>query len=288
MRLGETCWTVTTALLVCVACGCVSTPVPQVHKSVPPGSSYLLYLPGITGTTVIDQAWLGALHDAGAAGDFDVYDWTKNRSSFLDALEAHDENHRVAAQIGKFIEQTRGINPDTPIICCGASGGAGLTVWALEALPRGTTVNDVLLIAPALSPDYDLSAALRHVSGALYYLSSPLDAPTNGGGTLLFGTIDGKHSAAAGFTGFHQPPGADPAQYRKLVELKYDPAWIAWGNFGSHMGGLSSAFATHVLAPMLVKDERQFAAEAAPSVPAATEPTAKPAVRIQRFDVLPR
>lgn len=112
-------------------------------------------------------------------------------------------------------------------------------------------VDQVVLVQPAISPGYDLSRALKHVKRNMYYTSSPGDWFVLGVGTRVFGTSDGQKSDAAGFVGFRPPPTADARQYRKLVEIKYDPAWIRWGDFGSHTGALSTSFAFHVLAPLL-------------------------------------
>ena len=117
-------------------------------------------------------------------------------------------------------------------------------------------VDEVVLVAPAISPGYDLSAALRHVRQIMYVFTSTGDWFELGLGTNTLGTIDGIKCQAAGRFGFAKSVGADAAAYRKLVQFPYDPAWMRYLNFGNHTGAMSPSFARHVLAPMLVMDER--------------------------------
>ncbi len=142
-------------------------------------------------------------------------------------------------------------DPDSPIYLTAHSGGCALAVWALEKLPADVKVRTVLLIAPAISPGYDLSAALRHVDGKMYVFASTLDVVVLYTGTKLFGTMDGVKTASAGFAGFVQPSGADPLLYQKLVQLQYRHDWARYLDFGDHIGGMSRPFAHAVLAPLL-------------------------------------
>ena len=48
-------------------------------------------------------------------------------------------------------------------------------MWALEKLPDDVMVDDLVMVASALSPQYDLSKALKHVRGKAYAFNSMLD-----------------------------------------------------------------------------------------------------------------
>lgn len=238
-------------LLLMVCGGCQGTGAMNEQQTpLPPGATYLLHLPGVSGDTSFDRAWMTALKEGGAADRVELFDWTC-RDPGLDALHAYARNRQQAVQITRLISSRSASNPTGHIILTAESGGALLAVWALEHLPRSVKVDQVVLVQPAISPGYDLSRALKHVKRNMYYTSSPGDWFVLGLGTRVFGTSDGAKTEAAGFVGFRSPPTADARQYRKLVELKYNPAWIRWGDFGSHTGALSSAFAYHVLAPLL-------------------------------------
>jgi len=232
--------------------GCVGVPAGPAMRPAR-NSTFLIHMPGVAGDTIFDHWWLLALKEGGAAGRVELFDWTC-RDPWIDALQAYGRNHDQARRVADKIAAHVRAAPRAGAIVTAESGGAGIAVWALEDLPGGVMVDDVVLIAPALSPAYDLSAALRHVRHRVYYFSSPGDWFILGWGTRVYGTIDGQHTDAAGLVGFHPPVTADPAQYRKLVEVKYDPGWWRYGNFGSHAGGMSSTFAREVLAPLLRRD----------------------------------
>ena len=90
---------------------------------------------------------------------------------------------------------------------------AGPAIWTLERLPGDVKVACFVMLAPALSPTYDLSKGLAHVSGSAYCFNSPDDDMVLGTGTNLFGTMDGVRCDAAGRVGFVKPPDADAARH---------------------------------------------------------------------------
>jgi hypothetical protein len=191
------------------------------------------------------------LVDGDLHADIQIYDWTDHDPGVpaLQATERHKTHARKIAE--KLTDQFRA-EPMRPIYLTSHSGGAGLAAWALEDLPPEVKIERALFLAPALSPDYDLSKALSHVSDKAYVLYSSADTVVLSVGTKTFGTIDGVYTEAAGVAGFKTPrTAADPTQYRKLIQLPYDPAWSQFGNFGSHIGPMATPFAAHVLVPML-------------------------------------
>ena len=159
------------------------------------------------------------------------------------------------------------------ILLTSHSAGTGLAVFALEKLPPEVRVDTVLLISPALSPGYDLSKALAHVTNKAYAFTSPNDFFVLGVGTSVFGTIDGKKCESAGRIGFVRPEGADAAQYKKLVAEPYQKAWMKYGNIGDHVTSMARAFSAAVYAPILTADLPRKPASAA--APAATQPAGR-------------
>ena len=210
----------------------------------------LLHFPGIAGPRWCDRRLLAGLRDGSVKANFVIYDWTEHDPG-IHALQAYQRNQREAKKIADLLVAHAAADPDSPIDLTAHSGGCALAVWALEKLPADVKVQTVLLIAPALSPGYDLTPALRHVEGKMYVFSSTLDVLILYSGTKLFGTMDGAHSPSAGFAGFVQPPSADPAMYRKLVQFQYRKDWVRYLDFGDHMGGMSRPFARAVLAPLI-------------------------------------
>jgi hypothetical protein len=214
---------------------------------------YLLHLPGVGGHLPIDDALIGGLRQGGLDAEVQIYDWTAGQPGMA-ALMNYQQNREQAAVIAELIQRVRRESPSRRIIITSHSGGAGLAAWALERLPDDVHVQSLLMLAPALSPEYDLTTALRHVTGRVYVFSS-LNDTALGAGTRTFGTIDRVKSDSAGRAGFVRPQSADPSQYEKVVTHPYDPAWLPLGHGGEHIGPMSRPFARRVLAPLLLTDE---------------------------------
>jgi pimeloyl-ACP methyl ester carboxylesterase len=213
-------------------------------------NTWLLHLPGIGGELRIDHDMVSGLKDGGWNGPITIYDWTE-KDPGLDALGNIRRNRREAAKVAKMIERRFKQNPTLQITITSHSGGTAIAVWALEMLPPKMKVQQVVLLAAALSPEYDLSKALEHVSGKAYAFYSEGDAIVLGVGTKMFGTMDGKKTQAAGLVGFTRPPKGDKTHYARLVQRAYDKGWMVFGNIGNHIGPMSRSFAEHVLEPVL-------------------------------------
>lgn len=224
-----------------------------------PGSSgrheaFLLHLPGIDGTRGVDHSLIAGLADAGLRAEVHIDDWTEQAPG-LSALMAYDRNLKEAQAAADLINRRFEQDPASPIVVTAHSGGTAIAVWALERLRPGVMVRDVVLLAPALSPHYDLTAALRHVQNAMTVYSSPIDGLVLGIGTSLFGTMDRVNGESAGRYGFEVPASADFNVYQqKLRPAPYRREWAAYGDKGSHIGPMSRAFASHIVAPSLIKD----------------------------------
>lgn len=217
----------------------------------PHSRNYLLELCGIAGTKPIDRAAVRGIVAGGFHETVQFYDWTEHDPG-MDALVDIHRNKREAIKIAALLARQIRARPGARIYILAHSGGTGLAVWALEDLPADCKINSMVLMSSALSPRYDLSKALSHITGHLYVFSSLADLLVLGVGTQLFGTIDGVKTDAAGRVGFTAPRGADLAQYTKLVSLPYDPAWIRYGDMGDHVGGMRTAFARRIIAPLLL------------------------------------
>ncbi len=225
-------------------------PLPVTRPAVVRLPPLLLHLPGIGGKRSIDLSMVRGLVAGGFKGEVQIYDWTEGDSG-IDALRNLDRNHHEAELIAAQLVARHAIDPTAPIYLTCHSGGAGLAVWTLADLPSDIRVKSVIFLAPALSPTYDLTAALKHVEGHAYVFSSLADNLVLGYGTRLFGTIDGVKTDAAGRVGFTRPPSGDAGQYAKLVPLPYTDQWFRYRNGGDHVGGMTRAFGQYVLAPLV-------------------------------------
>jgi pimeloyl-ACP methyl ester carboxylesterase len=169
-------------------------------------------------------------------------------------------NHeRQAGRVAEAIRRFRGEHPGEPVFLVGKSGGAGVAVRALERLDADE-VERAVLIAPALSPGYDLTAALRAVRRESVVFWSPLDVMILGAGTWLFGTIDRVHSFGAGLLGFAVPGRDEPdtertRQYRKLRQVRWRPRMAGLGHLGGHFGADHPWFLLRHIVPLLCTDD---------------------------------
>lgn len=212
---------------------------------------FLLHLPGVGGHLRIDDLLVEGLRQGRLNAEVQIFDWTAGDPG-LGALGGLQRNLAQAQRIADRIVQIHRADPNRRIILTSHSGGTGLAVWALERLPDDVRVDTLVMLASALSPQYDLSRALKRVRGPVYAFNSPLD-PVLDLGTRTFGTIDRIKSVSAGLVGFTAPRNADQAQYRKLLQFPYDAAWLALGNAGDHIGTMNVEFARQILAPLLLE-----------------------------------
>lgn len=185
---------------------------------------------------------------------------------------ANTRNHAArAAEVVAIVEGFRRERPGAPVYLVGKSGGTGIIIRALEALPEGA-VESAVLLASALSPRYDLSRALRAVRREVVAFWSPLDVFLLGAGTAVFGTIDRVHAPAAGLIGFRRPAAGDPAQYAKLRQVRWRPRMGRAGYLGGHVGPDNPRFLRTYVVPLLGLGVESIDASAGRSSPARAAP----------------
>lgn len=242
------CFTVLLAAVRCSVSGkAAESPLPAATVVAP---SQVIFLPGIAGVRDAERGVVTHLQQQLIGSRVNVFDWTAGRQG-LNALSDYDRNQSMAAMLSRRLLAAMRAAPATDIDLVAHSGGAAIAVWALEKMPAQACVRNIILLAPGLSPNYDLSRALTHVRGRMFVFFSNRDWWVSGAGTKLLGTMDRINTESAGYRGFHMPPHADTAQYAKLICVPYDPAWEALGNSGDHMGPLAPQFVSAVIVPLL-------------------------------------
>ena len=220
----------------------------------------VLVLSGIEGRSVLTWGIAQGLDDAGVPHALRLHEWTTGHwPLFLYHLRSGTRNRQAAAALAEEIVRYRTAFPGRPVALVGHSGGAALAVWTLEALPSGHHVDAALLLGAALSPTYDLTAALARSGRGVWNFASPLDLLFLATGTLVFGTIDGSRSFSAGHSGFTLPGDADDLTRRlyadRLHERPYDRTLLRQFHLGGHLGWTNRVFVAETLAPILL-DER--------------------------------
>jgi pimeloyl-ACP methyl ester carboxylesterase len=220
-------------------------------------TGYTLVLPGIDGPSFVNSNMAQGLQEAGLSTAIEVHDWTTGHFLMFPVHLRHSKRNRLQAQkLASKITNYQDQYPGRPVHLVGHSGGGAMIIWALEALPEGRSVTSATLLAPAISPKYNLSTALARTSQGIWNYHSPLDAAFLVAGTTLAGTVDGRHMPSAGAYGFNSPPGLTPQENalytRGLHQIPYDWNMLAHGNLGGHLGPTWVSFMREVVAPVLL------------------------------------
>lgn len=109
------------------------------------------------------------------------------------------------------------------------------------ALPDDVQIDRLVLVAPAISPDYPLeSEVLPHVREYVVDFASE----QVGWGTQTFGTIDRKSTPSAGAIGFE-------IAHERLLEHRWSSAEVPLGHAGNHLAYLSRRWQAARLLPVL-------------------------------------
>jgi pimeloyl-ACP methyl ester carboxylesterase len=231
----------------------------------------------------LDLAGTGLQHMAARAGlgyAVKVVPWGHGFGRWHRDLTNVQNHTKQAAAMAEEVRAFREGHPGRPVFLVGKSGGTGLIVRTLELLPEGA-VEAAVLMAPAISPRYDLRRALSAVRRELVVFWSPLDVFILGVGTALFGTIDRVRGVSAGMVGFRVPSGLDEEGkrlYARLRQVRWSPGMLRTFNFGGHVGPDNPAFLRKYVVPLLhpgepTEAERSTVAVATASpAPAIAEP----------------
>ena len=216
-------------------------------------------LPGIEGKSVFNSNIAQGLIYGGVESAVEVHDWTTgNFILLLVHLRHKKRNREEASKLAQKIVDYQDRFPGKPVFLIGHSGGGGMALLTLEALPPDRKVTGVILLAVAVSRTFDLTEALSKTERGIWNFYSPGDFIFLIASTTLFGTCDGKHGPAAGAFGFKKPAGLDDAgrdlYHSKLHEVPYNLRMIASGNWGGHFGPSWIRFSKNYLAPILRTD----------------------------------
>ncbi|MBN1341236.1 MAG: DUF726 domain-containing protein [Phycisphaerae bacterium] len=192
------------------------------------------------------------LRAGGVTAGIELFRWCSGWRGFLaiPALMSQGLMQRRGRRLAEKIVHYQTRYPDRPVDLIGYSSGAYVVLVALESLPDGVTVRMAILLAPTVRPDYDLTSALRHISGRMIALHSRGDWLINGIGPLLFGTADRRHAIAAGTVGFRNRPQGHLAD--RLMTVPYRTEFVRSGYLGDHFTVAGSGLARDHLAGWMI------------------------------------
>jgi len=219
-----------------------------------------LVLPGIEAESVFTYGMCDGLLDGGVEGAIRVFNWgLPFPGGYLANLTRVDRNRKRGADIAREICAYQDAYPGRPAHIVAQSGGAGIAVFAAEAMPAGREIDGVVLLGAALSPRYNLAKALAKTRKGILNSYSCKDNVLNWG-TRIFGTIDRQFTRAAGHVGFEMPEGLteeEQALYRtKLKQLAWCEAMAEEGeHWGGHLSSGGEAYLARHIAPWVVGKE---------------------------------
>lgn len=233
------------------------------------GAGLVLVADGVGGLNLLGLALQSVLPPSGSPHVVRVVNWGHGFGRWHSDLTNVQNHETQALAVAAEVEAFRLRKPGSPVFLVGKSGGTGVIVRALEQLPLDA-VETAILIAPALSPTYNLSRALIAVRRELVVFWSPLDVFVLGLGTCFFGTIDRVKSVSAGLVGFKPPADLDEggrAQYAKLRQVRWRMRMAPTWYLGGHVGPDSPKFLRKYVVPLLACNAGPSQCEAVSSRP---------------------
>ena len=168
---------------------------------------------------------------------------------------------RQAGRVADAIRRFRADHPGEPVFLVAKSAGAGIAVKALERL-EAEDVERVVLLSPALSPRYDLTAALPRRAPRdrrLLVAARPGD-PGRRHLVVRHDRSGPDRSArawwASSVPGPDEPDEERPHQYAKLRQVRWGPVWRASAIWAVISVPIIRWFLRACVVPLLRADDR--------------------------------
>ncbi|MCL2640982.1 MAG: hypothetical protein FWD53_09075 [Phycisphaerales bacterium] len=216
-----------------------------------------LVLPGIEAESIFTYGMCDGLADGGVPGQIRVFNWgLPFPGGYLANLARIDRNRRRAKDIANEIMTYQDAFPNRPVHLVAQSGGAGVAVFATEQLPLDRPIDGIVLLGGALSPTYNLSAALARTKKGILNSYSARDLFVLHLGTSIFGTTDRQFTPACGCVGFRVPEELAEEHRRaydeKLQQLAWTPEFVDRCQYwGGHFSSACEVFLADKIAPWI-------------------------------------
>lgn len=181
-----------------------------------------------------------------------TFDWSHGLGQIVADMTDEEHAQCEARGLADLVKAYRDRFPNTPIYIVAHSAGTYITLEATKSLPPDS-LERIVLLAPAVSADYDVGPALA-VAKNVDCFYSRRDGIFLGLGTGVLGTADGERGVPpAGRVGFDPPAlSIDQAPLSaRLHQHAWEPS-VGWtGNNGSHDGALRPKYLrAYVLPPL--------------------------------------
>ncbi len=209
-------------------------------------SRVVVFVPGVGG----DGPWYGGLKRGLGEVRIETHSWGAPLPLFALNFTNRGIHNAAEKKLATRLRRIAERLPEARLDIIAHSAGCGVALGALRRLDQTGPVQNVVLLAPSVSPSYALAPSLKPIRGMLYVFHSDRDTLFLAWRTSRFGTYDNVKSKAAGNTGFDLT--ALPPELRaRVVQRAYQPEWKQLGHDGGHDGPLARAFVERVVAPLL-------------------------------------
>jgi pimeloyl-ACP methyl ester carboxylesterase len=224
-------------------------------EPVKPSSGVVFVVGGITGLDPLYMMAKLTLPKQGVPHELREFDWTHGKMRPLRDLQDTRYFEAKAGDLAALIRDQLHREPDRPIYLIGHSAGAAMVLSAAAMLPPAS-VERIILLSPAVSPEYDLCPALLATRAEIVSFNSPYDRFVLDLGTSIFGTVDRRYEAAAGVDGFEIPANlseTDREMYQRLVQVAWRPEKLLELQGGLHNSSVMPIFLAKQVKPWLMK-----------------------------------
>lgn len=210
------------------------------------GAGSVMNLPGML-------RW--ALRQKSIGHEVREFEWSHGAGRIIrdiqDVRHLVEKGNELALQVKSYQAK----NPDKPVFLVGRSTGAYIVLLAAEQLPAGS-VERIILLSPAVSPDFDLTPALRSTRQNIISFRSTFDVVILNWGTSIVGTADRYYTKSAGLSGFVLPAASysQAEDYQRLKQIAWSPSKMLYGHLGGHLGNGMPLFLLFEVAPYLRAD----------------------------------
>lgn len=238
-----------------VAAGCLRSrqPIPPCGCTTP-NADVVFVADGSGDYRTTSRVLCETVNACGAPLRVETFVWSHGYGRMLIDQVDHCNHLEQGRRLASLIVANQQSCPERGVYLVGHSSGAAVVLAAAEASPPNS-IERVVLLAPAVSHDYDLRPALRAVRQSIDVFISRRDVGALLIGTGVVGTADNRYSAAAGrigFTPIQTCPG-DELLYAKLRIHPWDRCVVWSGNRGSHYGALEPGFVRAYVLPLLTR-----------------------------------
>jgi pimeloyl-ACP methyl ester carboxylesterase len=227
--------------------GCRGVPTTIESYSLPtPPEGIVIVADGSGGYQIAPKAIAMAVEAARLPLYVRSFDWThgtgRGLADMLDIENSREQGARLASEVDWY----RTNYPNLPMFLVGHSAGCNIILEASRSLRPGR-VDKIVLLAPAVSADYDLRQALAVSRCGIDVFTSEKDVLVLGVATKIVGNADGGRGDAAGRVGFEERPEYEG----RLRQHAWDPS-VAWtGNLGGHSDSLMRSYLRVYVLPLL-------------------------------------